>query len=180
MEGQHYDVLKDRLGQASVIVDFLLLGSAANVKDHHEMAASNVGYVLNTADEIVHNLLPHAKYEKIKVIDQMFGTEHQHDTFHRAHAFLHEAEQHYRRDGTRCIVHCMRGRSRSATVVITYLMNYHKLSLRDAYHLVKVKRPAIGPHYDLRKQLVAYEREMHGTNTMDLNSFFEYGLPASN
>lgn len=36
------------------------------------------------------------------------------------------------------LVHCMRGRSRSATIVIGYLMTRNKWTLKEAYTHVKV------------------------------------------
>lgn len=76
---------------------------------------------------------------------------------------------------TRCIVHCMRGRSRSAGIVIgikkitstfpiltlqsAYLMKRENLSLKDAYSEVKKKRIPIGPHYHIRKQLIDFEEQ---------------------
>jgi len=44
------------------------------------------------------------------------------------------------------LVHCMAGRSRSATVVLAYLMTRHGMSLADAYQFLKSKRPGISPN----------------------------------
>lgn len=44
------------------------------------------------------------------------------------------------------LVHCHRGVSRSATIVIMYLMRKFKLTLRDAYKLVKSRRDKIDPN----------------------------------
>ncbi|XP_013787242.1 dual specificity protein phosphatase 22-like [Limulus polyphemus] len=42
-----------------------------------------------------------------------------------------------------CFVHCFMGISRSATVVIAYLMNQYQLCYEEAYHMVKEKRNCI-------------------------------------
>jgi atypical dual specificity phosphatase len=42
-----------------------------------------------------------------------------------------------------CLVHCVAGVSRSATMVLAYLMKHCKLTLRDAHSLVKSKRPFV-------------------------------------
>lgn len=56
------------------------------------------------------------------------------------------------------LVHCYAGISRSATVVIAYLMRYRGLSFDAAYALVKLKRPCINPNSGFVTQLVRYEK----------------------
>ena len=58
------------------------------------------------------------------------------------------------------LVHCYAGVSRSASVVIAYLMNQHGMSLKDAYQYVKNKRYFIKPNEGFRKQLVQFQREL--------------------
>ncbi|KAL0487695.1 dual specificity protein phosphatase, partial [Acrasis kona] len=61
-------------------------------------------------------------------------------------------------------IHCMRGRSRSAAMVIGYLMSRHQLTLQDAYMYVKLRRTFIGPHDWMKKQLCKYELELRAVN----------------
>ncbi|CAG9585796.1 unnamed protein product [Danaus chrysippus] len=51
------------------------------------------------------------------------------------------------------LVHCNAGVSRTAVVAIAYLMHYELMSYKDAYDLVKQKRPAIQPNTGFKKQL---------------------------
>ena len=71
----------------------------------------------------------------------------------------------------------MRGRSRSATLVIAYLMSRFKWNLLKAYRHVKSRRSFIGPHSHLRKQLINYEKHLFGTNSMQLSEFKSYYTP---
>jgi protein-tyrosine phosphatase len=48
------------------------------------------------------------------------------------------------------LVHCFAGVSRSATVVIAYLMQEHGLTYHAAMKLVKSKRPFINPNEGFR------------------------------
>mmetsp|Transcript_19257 Transcript_19257/g.31787 ORF Transcript_19257/g.31787 Transcript_19257/m.31787 type:complete len:199 (+) Transcript_19257:400-996(+) len=57
-----------------------------------------------------------------------------------------------------CLVHCARGRSRSAAVVLAYLMIKEGMNLKQAYLHVKKRRPYIGPAGVLRPQLIALEQ----------------------
>lgn len=55
------------------------------------------------------------------------------------------------------LVHCFRGQSRSATVVIGYLMQKHRYTLEKAFYKVKSKCEAINPHMGFLAQLKMFE-----------------------
>jgi len=46
----------------------------------------------------------------------------------------------------RMLVHCYAGRSRSASIVISYLIKYHAMKVEEALQFVKNKRPAADPN----------------------------------
>ena len=48
--------------------------------------------------------------------------------------------------GERVLVHCFEGRSRSATLVVQYLMQCQHMDLRTAFKLVKGVRPHVNPN----------------------------------
>jgi protein-tyrosine phosphatase len=58
------------------------------------------------------------------------------------------------------LVHCMAGISRSATIVIAYLMSERKMSYAEAYNHVKEKRRIIRPNSGFRRQLKSFEKEV--------------------
>ena len=51
----------------------------------------------------------------------------------------------------------MAGMSRSATVMIAFVMNKHKMSFIDAKQLVQSKRPVVSPNSGFQIQLNIYE-----------------------
>ena len=55
------------------------------------------------------------------------------------------------------LVHCYRGRSRSATVVVAFLMQKHGYSAERALSKVRSKREIIQPHDSFLAQLRLYE-----------------------
>lgn len=68
--------------------------------------------------------------------------------------------------GGKTLVHCIAGISRSAALCIAYLMKYHKLCLKDSYNYIKLRRPTIRPNCGFFKQLIEYEQELFGNNTI--------------
>lgn len=61
-------------------------------------------------------------------------------------------------NGGRVMVHCVWGMSRSATVIIAYLITMKHLSLEEAFRLVKSKRWVIRPNSGFLDQLRIYEK----------------------
>eukprot|EP01117_Protostelium_nocturnum_P018229 TRINITY_DN7590_c0_g1_i1.p1 TRINITY_DN7590_c0_g1~~TRINITY_DN7590_c0_g1_i1.p1 ORF type:complete len:269 (+),score=91.83 TRINITY_DN7590_c0_g1_i1:132-938(+) len=60
------------------------------------------------------------------------------------------------------IVHCAAGVSRSATVVLAYLMKNERMTLKDAYSFLKEKRSVIAPNSGFLAQLMEYEKQLFG------------------
>ncbi len=60
----------------------------------------------------------------------------------------------------RCLVHCAAGVSRSATIVLAYLMKYHHNTLKEAFYFLIEKRPQIWPNEGFLLQLLRYETEL--------------------
>ena len=57
---------------------------------------------------------------------------------------------------------------RSATLVLAYMMKYHKMKLIDAHALVKKRRPLIRPNSGFWKHLVDYEKKLFKQNTINM------------
>ena len=73
--------------------------------------------------------------------------------FTTSNAFI---EDGLSKDGA-VLVHCYRGRSRSATVIVAFLMQKHGYSAERALAKVKSKREIIQPHHSFLAQLKLYE-----------------------
>jgi len=66
-----------------------------------------------------------------------------------AHDFIDSAIK----QGNNILVHCSAGVSRSASIVISYVMKVKKIDYSDAYLLVKTARPIISPNMGFQMQL---------------------------
>eukprot|EP01084_Bolivina_argentea_P010263 19110_1 len=67
--------------------------------------------------------------------------------------------------GKHVFVHCQIGVSRSATIIIAYLMKMKECSLFKAYNTVSYCRPIIYPNDGFYKQLLEYELLLFGKST---------------
>ncbi|KAL9656333.1 hypothetical protein ABK040_005100 [Willaertia magna] len=64
-------------------------------------------------------------------------------------------------NGEKVLVHCQKGISRSASIIIAYLMAGEKMTFAAAYQLVKQCRKFIRPNKGFAKQLGEYEMELN-------------------
>lgn len=62
------------------------------------------------------------------------------------------------------LVICAAGISRSSTIVISYIMNYYDLNLKDAFNYVRNKRNMICPNKKFLRCLFDYEMKLFGRN----------------
>jgi len=94
--------------------------------------------------------------------------------FHEALAFIHEAVVAQEA----VLVHCRFGVSRSATIVIAYLMQYGTnestvpapLSYESSFDFVKAKRPQVSPNLGFVLALHQFDRENSGASSDDGSS----------
>jgi len=74
------------------------------------------------------------------------------------------------------LVHCRAGVSRSASIVIAYLIKFHSYSLHDAFFLVRSHRSVITPNIGFMEKLGEFEAERHQIEepTIDLNKYISW------
>ena len=70
-------------------------------------------------------------------------------------------------------VHCAAGESRSATIVIAYIMWKKKLTFDKAYKFVKEKRSRIYPNFGFRQQLQMFEKLLFENGFNISNIYFK-------
>jgi predicted protein tyrosine phosphatase len=106
------------------------------------------------SDSASHGRRLRFSYKRIELHDEV--TVAISSRFADAFTFLDEACS----AGTRVLVHCQEGISRSSTIVIAYLMSRQGLSLHAAYSWVKAQRKQIFPNLGFWRQLDLFERTL--------------------
>ncbi|GAB6031078.1 hypothetical protein CHUAL_007889 [Chamberlinius hualienensis] len=144
------------LTQIAEITDHLYL-CAARAVDLDAIKRYGITCVVNATVELPNNLLiPTLDYIRVAIEDS--------PTANIAFHFDEIADKIncVRLCGGKTLVHCVAGVSRSASLCISYLMKYQKMSLMQAYHHVKDRRPIVRPNNGFFRQLIEYEKKLCG------------------
>lgn len=83
-------------------------------------------------------------------------------------------------DKKRVVVNCQAGRSRSASLILYYLMTRKNMSLAESLDLVIKSRPQIMPNIGFIEQLIEWEINNSGICSLDMNAFVTNLLIQSN
>ncbi|CAH2073897.1 unnamed protein product, partial [Iphiclides podalirius] len=133
------------------IFDHVYLGSEWNASNLEELQRNGVRHILNVTREIDNFFPGMFDYLNIRVYDddKTDLLKHWDNTF----KYINKA----RNEGSKVLVHCKMGISRSASVVIAYAMKAFNWNFEKALKHVKAKRNCIKPNTNFLNQLETYQ-----------------------
>ncbi|XP_025301732.1 protein phosphatase Slingshot homolog 3 isoform X2 [Canis lupus baileyi] len=137
--------------RASRIFPHLYLGSEWNAANLEELQRNRVSHILNMAREIDNFYPERFIYHNVRLWDEESAQLLPH--WKETHRFVEAA----RAQGTRVLVHCKMGVSRSAATVIAYAMKQYGWSLEQALRHVQELRPIARPNPGFLRQLQTYQ-----------------------
>ena len=154
------------LSHPTPIFNWLFLGSFKNAFDNEELSNVGITHVLNCAMEIHDDNLPkNINYLHIKIVDTVkFDILSYIDI---ANKFIEEARKF--KNG-KILIHCKFGISRSAAILIGYLMKYYGYTLKNAVDFIKNKRKKINPNQGFMEQLNNLEKKLKIKNDLSSES----------
>ncbi|XP_064611978.1 dual specificity protein phosphatase 3-like [Liolophura sinensis] len=145
----------------------ILLGNRHVAKDKALLQQLEVTHVLNAAQGVKFNQIPTSQdfYEDVSIqylgIPAMdISTYKMSKHFEEAAEFIDKALS----SGGKVFVHCMMGVSRSATLIIAYLMMKKQMTVTDSIMQIRSKR-AIFPNDGFLLQLCTLNEELYGLVT---------------
>lgn len=118
----------------NLIEEHIYLGDEAAANSAKILRDLDIKRVLTVFNDVLENHFDDIIYKKIPVED--FYMQEIITYFPEANEFLASAQK----AGHNVLVHCHMGVSRSATIVIAFLMNKYRIPFRRAFDLVKKKR----------------------------------------
>ena len=154
----HQNKTRENMETSNVceILPNLFLGDRIGATDVETIQKFNFSHILSldmeSIPDQVQQQCPNLKTKLVRILD--LETENILDFFEEAHEFIDDAIE----NKTKVLVHCVHGVSRSATIVISYLMKHLKTSLNSAFTKVKEKRSCICPNRGFWQQLKLYEQ----------------------
>uniref|UniRef100_W5MHX8 Dual specificity phosphatase 19a n=1 Tax=Lepisosteus oculatus TaxID=7918 RepID=W5MHX8_LEPOC len=136
--------------QVGIVKPWLLLGET-NSFALSNVIQTDVTHILNVAYGVENTFQDQFVYKQLSILDlpETVITSY----FQECSEFI---EQVKAQNGV-VLVHCNAGVSRSASIVIGYLMSTEGLRFDDAFALVKNARPAICPNLGFMEQLRNYK-----------------------
>ncbi|XP_034999601.2 dual specificity protein phosphatase 10 [Hippoglossus stenolepis] len=139
------------------ILPFVYLGNEHDAQDANLLQRLNIGYILNVTTHLplYHYDTGLFVYKRLPATDS--NKQNLRQYFEEAFEFIEEAHQ----AGMGLLIHCQAGVSRSATIVIAYLMKHTWMTMTDAYKFVKTRRPIISPNLNFMGQLLEFEEDLN-------------------
>ncbi|VBB32079.1 unnamed protein product [Acanthocheilonema viteae] len=138
----------------------IYLGSQDVAHDYDILMAHKVTHIINCATGVENIFLGVIKYLTLDILDLPWTNIEQY--FDKCHEFMKEAVE----SSGNVFVHCNAGVSRSPTIVLSYIMRYNKMTLREALEHVNAIRK-VNPNPGFIQQLLRYEIKLQCENDVD-------------
>lgn len=155
------------------------IGNLASSKNKEFLSRKNVKYVLNLTNEMEESeglelktilLEDDEDQEILPHLDAAFGFINK-----AAKSCLTSSTSKKDKEGAdkaTVLVHSYFGMSRSAAIVIAYLMKEKEMCLMDAYQHLKKRHPSVNPNDNFAVQLIRYEQKLfEGQMSMTVKDF---------
>lgn len=137
------------IGEPTHVIDNIYLGSAYNAASKTILDQHNIKFIINATKEITnyHESDPNLEYVRYALYD---------NNTHSIGTYLDESYKwitEKREKSGNILVHCYMGASRSASIVIYYLMKEHQYTFDEAVTFLRNKRPTVNPTFKLTNDL---------------------------
>ena len=150
----------------SKINDFLYLGGVSDIKEA-AFVENQISHVVNMAEELYNFKYPVEGLSVHRANIKDSPDENILLCMDTCLNFIHNARQ----EGGHIFVHCLAGSSRSASVVIAYLIKYSDLSLKEAYHHACQCRDNVYPNAGFWNSLIEFELQVRDKNSVEIRPY---------
>ncbi len=147
------------IGLLNIIGDTkLCIGDMWAANDFNIVKENNITHILNMTSMklMIHPGIVHYNIELYDTVDQDIL-----NVLDESFEFINNAIESNKRNGIKdfnILVHCQAGVSRSASIVIAYIMAHENKTYKDALEYVRKYRPIISPNKGFVNQLIEFEK----------------------
>lgn len=124
-------------GCCNHIIDNVYLGSSFNASNNDLLNNLKIKRIVNISYDIPNYYEDYIEYYYFKMKDDGIDEYTKKD--------LDNIIEYIKKNNDNVLIHCMMGRSRSATVVLYYLIKEHNMNLDDALKYILSKRYVVNP-----------------------------------
>lgn len=136
------------ISEPSHIIDNIYLGSAFNAASYSVLKRYDINIIFNMTGEITNYFPDDFTYHKYELNDD------NKDSIYNHLETIYELIINYQNNNQGNIfIHCYMGRSRSASIVIYYIMKKLGYGFDDALDYILEKRPIVNPTFRFTKDL---------------------------
>ena len=140
------------------IINNIYLGNAYNAIDYIDLSNKQTKLIVNCTEEIPDYHPNEFKYVHLRIRD--YNDENLLDKLDELVDEINRYSVLY--PDSSILIHCYMGSSRSASVLIAYLMKYHNMDLDSAINYVKNLRQIVNLNISFYEQLKEYEKGNQG------------------
>jgi atypical dual specificity phosphatase len=130
------------------IIDNIYLGDENDSKNYEELKKADITHILIAAKNFVPHFEKDFSYLYLPIYDSPYTNLSKFIT--QSNDFISESQK----SGKNILIHCGAGISRSASLVIAYLISVKKMTYTDAKLFLKQRRKIINPNEGFEKQLI--------------------------
>lgn len=149
----------------SLVIDNLFIGGALAARSKYTLQHLGITHILclcsNEIGQSDTQFPDIFQYKNFSISDD--DDANISDLFEEASGFIDQVDH----VGGKVLIHCFEGKSRSATVVLAYLMLRKGFTLSKAWNLLKKVHRRAQPNDGFAKALLALDRKLHGKVSMD-------------
>lgn len=141
---------------SEIINNKLYLGNVFDVGNHDFIKNKNISCIICVAKNLQMNKPPNVKMYQYDLDD---------DYNCNISSYFNEIGEIIDNEQI-VLINCYAGVSRSATIVIAYLMKKYNKNLYDTFIYVRNNRKCICPNQNFMQHLLEYEKSLFGKNSM--------------
>jgi len=153
-----YERLKYVFSSPIEIFPNLFLGNSINAANKELLKSNNFDIIINVTDNIPNFFENDFEYYNVSIKDNtnaFFGL-----NLENCAKYIHDNL----RLNKKIIVHCFEGRSRSVTIIIYYLMNYHNYKFIDIYNQIKNQKNIVNINKSFVNELCVVRQRSKSLN----------------